>query len=69
MTAREYLHQAYRLDHNLHSDIEELQRLREMSCYLSSPQFGDRVQTSRNTKHFGMCIYKIQELEKRLRGR
>ena len=67
MTAREYLHQAYRLDHKINSDIEELQRLREMSCSISSPQFGDRVQTSRNTEApFVKCIYKIQEMEEKI---
>ena len=27
MTPKEYLHQAYRLDHRINSDIEELNRL------------------------------------------
>ena len=67
MTAKEYLHQAYRLDHKINSDIEELQRLREMSCSISSPQLGDRVQTSRSTDApFVKCLYKIQELEAKI---
>ena len=37
MTNKEYLHQAYRLDHKINSDIEELKRLREMSGSISSP--------------------------------
>ena len=31
MTAKEYLRQAYRLDHRINSDIAELERLREMA--------------------------------------
>ena len=67
MTAREYLHQAYRLDHKINSDIEELQSLREMSTSISSPQFGDRVQSSRNADApFVKVLYKIQELERKI---
>lgn len=67
MTAKEYLHQAYRLDHKINSDIEELQRLREMSCAISSPQLGERVQTTRNTDApFVKYICKIQELEDKI---
>lgn len=67
MTAKEYLHQAYRLDHKINSDIEELQRLREMSTSISSPAFGERVQTSRNTDApFVKCLFKIQELEQKI---
>ena len=67
MTAKEYLHQAYRLDHKINSDIEELQRLREMSFSISSPQLGDRVQTSRsNDAPFVKCIFKIREMEEKI---
>ena len=67
MTAREYLHQAYRLDHRINSDIEELHRLREMSTSISSPSFGERVQTSRKTEApFVQTLYKIQELEQKI---
>ena len=31
MTAKEYLRQAYRLDHRIDSDITEMERLRELS--------------------------------------
>ena len=67
MTAKEYLHQAYRLDHRINSDIEELHRLREMSTSISSPSFGERVQTSRKTEApFVQTLYKIQELEQKI---
>ena len=67
MTAKEYLHQAYRLDHKISSDIEELARLREMSVSISSPKLGERVQTSRATEApFVRCILKIRELEEKI---
>lgn len=67
MTAKEYLHQAYRLDHKINSDIEELQKLREMSCSISSPQLGDRVQSSRSQEApFVRCVEKILDLEKKI---
>ena len=67
MTAKEYLHQAYRLDHKINSDIEELQRLREMSTSISSPQLTERVQTSRSTDApFVRCLGKIMELEEKI---
>ena len=49
MTPKEYLKQAYRLDHRINSDIAELGRLREMSTSISSPSLGEKVQTNRNT--------------------
>lgn len=67
MTNKEYLHQAYRLDHKINSDIEELKRLREMSGSISSPQLGDRVQTSRSTEApFVRSMEKIILLEQRI---
>ena len=67
MTAKEYLHQAYRLDHRINSDIEELQRLREMSYSLSSPTLGDRVQTSKsNEAPFVKCVCKIRDMEEKI---
>lgn len=67
MTIKEYLHQAYRLDHKINSDIEELKRLREMSGSISSPQLGDRVQTSRSTDApFVRSVEKIMLLEQRI---
>lgn len=67
MTPKEYLHQAYRLDHRINSDIEELNRLREMSVSISSPQLTERVQTSRSTEApFVRSIYRIMELEEKI---
>ena len=48
MKAKEYLHQAYRLDKRIQSNIEEMERLREISTSVSSPGWGERIQTQRH---------------------
>lgn len=64
MTTKEYLHQAYRLDKKINSDIAELAMLQEMAGSISSPQLGERVQTSKNNDApFVKAIEKIFELE------
>jgi len=64
MTAKEYLSQAYRLDQKINSHIEEVSQLRTMSQSISSPGWGERVQTSKSTDApFVRCIEKIIELE------
>lgn len=67
MTPREYLHQAYRLDHKINSNLEEIAALREMACSISSPKLSDRVQTTKvGEASFTGCIEKIVDLEKRI---
>ena len=67
MTAKEYLKQAYRLDQRINSDIEEVQRLREMSKSISSPSFGEKVHGTRPTEPmFARCIEKIIDMEERI---
>ena len=67
MTSKEYLRQAYRLDQKIHSDIEEVARLREMASSISSPQCGDKVQSTRsNDAPFVRSIEKILELESKI---
>ena len=69
MTNKEYLHQAYRLDHKINSDIEELRRLREMSGSISAPMMGDRVQSSRpGEAPFVRSVEKIMMLEDKING-
>ena len=46
MTIKDYLKQAYKLDQRIDSHLEELARLREVAFGLSSPRYGDKVQTS-----------------------
>lgn len=67
MTPKEYLKQAYRLDHRINSDIAELGRLREMSTSISSPGLGEKVQTNRNTDApFVKCLERIYSLEEKI---
>ena len=67
MTAKEYLKQAYRLDHRINSDISELGRLREMSSGISSPGFGEKVQTSHSgDAPFVKCLERIYALEEKI---
>lgn len=67
MTSKEYLHQAYRLDQKINSDIEELRRLREMAGSISSPQLGERVQTGRGSNApFVRSIEKMIALEEKI---
>ena len=67
MTPKEYLKQAYRLDHRINSDIAELGRLREMSTSISSPSLGEKVQTNRNTDApFVKCLERIYSSEEKI---
>lgn len=67
MKAKEYLKQAYRLDQRINSDIEEVGRLREMSTSISSPGFGEKVQTNRNTDAaFIKYLSRIYDLEEKI---
>ena len=60
MTAKEYLSQAYRLDQKIDSHIEEVSRLRAMSQSISSPGWGDKVQSNRSTDApYVRCLEKI----------
>ena len=67
MTAKEYLHQAYRLDQRINSNLEELAALREMASSISSPQLSERVQTSKQADApFVRNLEKIMALEDRI---
>lgn len=67
MTAKEYLKQAYRIGHRINSDIAELGRLREMSTSISSPNLGEKVQTSHcGDAPFMKCLERIYDLEARI---
>ena len=66
MTAKEYLKQAYRLDHRIDSDIEELGRLREMSTNISAPTMGDKVQTNRSKNEIRNVIDTVSNTDERM---
>ena len=64
MKAKEYLHQAYRLDKRIQSNIEEMERLRELSTSVSSPSWGERIQKGRHTDAlFVRYLERIEELQ------
>lgn len=64
MKAKEYLHQAYRLDKRIQSNIEEMERLRELSTSVSSPSWCERIQTQRHTDAlFVRYLERIEELQ------
>ena len=49
MTIKEYLGQAYLLDHRIKSDTMELEELRLMAQTISSPGFEEHYNASKNT--------------------
>ena len=48
MTAKEFLMQAYRLNELIDSDAKELEHLHELSGRISSPNFKERVQGTKD---------------------
>lgn len=67
MTATEYLQQAYKLDRQINSHIEEVRSLREMATGLSSPAFGEKVQSSvSGDASFVKTVESIIRLENRI---
>ncbi len=50
MTKKEYLEQLGYIDRKIKYDLMELEELRGRATSISSPVFGERVQTSRNTE-------------------
>ena len=69
MTAKEYLRQAYRLDHRIDSDLAEIERLRTMASSVRSPGFEEHFNPNRNTDApFIHCLEKVWELEQKLKS-
>lgn len=67
MTTKEYLRQAYRLDQKINCDIAEAEQLRAIISEVSSPAFGDKVQTSASgDAPFVVRLEKVMELEKEI---
>ena len=68
MTAKEYLRQAYRLDHRINSDLAELERLRDMEGSISSPSFEEHYNPNRNTEApFIRGLEKVWDLEMKIK--
>lgn len=67
MTAKEYLKQAYRLDHRINSDIAEMERLREMASNVSSPGFEEHYNPNRGADApFVRCLEKVWQMEEKI---
>ena len=67
MTAKEYLKQAYRLDHRIDSDIAEMERLREMACSVGSPGFEEHHNPNRPTEApFVRVLEKVWRMEEKI---
>ncbi len=67
MTSKEYLRQAHNLNARINAHIREKEELQHMVYTISSPQLGERVQTSRNTDApYARTIEKITLLEERI---
>ncbi len=67
MTAKEYLKQAYRLDHRINSDIAEMERLREMASSVGSPGFEEQYNPNRPTEApFFRCLERVWELQEKI---
>lgn len=64
MTAKEYLSQAYRLDHRINSDIAEMERLREMAKSVGSPGFEEHHNPNHPTEApFVRTLEKVWNME------
>ena len=67
MTAKEYLRQAYRLDHRINSHLAELAKLREMAVSISSPGFEEHYYPNRATEApFAHALERIWEMEQEI---
>ncbi len=67
MTAKEYLRQAYRLDHRIDSDIAEMERLREMACSIGTPGFEEHYNPNHPTEApFVRAIEKVWKMEQKI---
>lgn len=67
MTAKEYLRQAYRLDHRINSDIAEMERLQEMAESVGSPGFEEHYNPNRPSEApFVRCLEKVWDLEQKI---
>ena len=67
MTAKEYLKQAYRLDHRIDSEIAEMERLREMAVSIGSPGFEEHYDPNHATEApFVHALEKVWKMEEKI---
>ena len=67
MTVKEYLRQAYRLDHRIDSDIAEMERLRAMACSIGAPGYEEHYDPNHPTEApFIRALEKVWKLEEKI---
>ncbi len=67
MTAKAYFGQAYRLDQRINSNMQELDKLRELSTSVSSPCFEEKFSGTRNTDPpFVKYVINIIDMERQI---
>jgi len=63
MTAKEFLNQAYKLDQQINSKLEQLQALRSVTQKVTASHCGDVVSHSRNVTSLEDAIVRMMEAE------
>lgn len=67
MTAKEYLNQAYRLEHFIKLEKEEIEYWQQLSIGISSPSFEEHYSATRSTDApFLKTVHKIMEYQDRV---
>lgn len=66
MTTKEYLGQISRLNRMINNKLTEIAQLKDMAASISSPQSGERVQTTPNFDKIGTKYAKIDEMERKI---
>jgi DNA-directed RNA polymerase specialized sigma subunit len=70
MTAKEYLNQAYRLEHFINLEKEEIEYWQQLAISISSPGFEEHYNATRSTDApFVKTVYKIMEYQDRVNER
>ena len=68
MTTKEYLGQISRLNRMINNKLTEIAQFKDMAASISSPQSGERVQTTPNFDKIGTRYAKIDEMERKIDG-
>lgn len=68
MTTKEYLGQISRLNRMINNKLTEIAQFKDMAASISSPQSGERVQTTPNFDKIGTKYAKIDEMERKIDG-
>ena len=66
MTAKEYLNQAYRLDHQINSKLSQIESLRSLTQKVTRAYDSETVSHTRNVTSMEETIYRLMEAEEEL---